>query len=107
MPCTVCYSNILPNLYICMLCTICYSNILLILYICMLCTVCYSNILLKLCICMLCTICYSKIILNLYILPNTRSSPNRRTPQNFWIMYLKSVAEIYMSMLFNDLLNVV
>ena len=27
------------------------------------------------------------------ILPNTRASPNRRAPPNFWITYLKSVAQ--------------
>ena len=34
-----------------------------------------------------------KSIIDIYrILPNTRASPNRRAPPNFWITYLKSAA---------------
>ena len=36
MSCTICYSNILLNLYKSMLCTICYSHTLLNLFLCML-----------------------------------------------------------------------
>ena len=41
-----------------------------------------------------------------HILQNTCSSPNR-CPPNIWITYLKSVDQIYLSKLFNDLLNAV